>query len=328
VPRVLLIGQGPTAATALESLVTRLEVVGVVRSTIVDRDPVLAIAAVHGIPVYRDASVGAIDELVDTLQPQCVVVSSYDRILKPALLARSQFVNVHYAALPHYRGRATVNWALINGEADTAITLHELAPRLDAGDILFQKAVPIEAADTVATLYARLNAIQQQALGCAVEAFLAGTAGQPQDEQDASYACTRLPEDGAIDWSAPTATIDALIRALVPPFPGAFTHVGGERLTVWSARPLVPAPKYVGRIPGRVVAVSRSEGWVDILTGDGVLRVLQVQREGGDPVAAAAVVKSVKATLGLRPVDLLARIAQLEDRIAQLTDALVHTGQG
>ena len=324
--RVLLIGQGPTATTALESLVKRFEVVGVVRSTIVDGDPVLAVAAAHGITVYRDASMSAIGALVDTLQPQCVVVSSYDRILAPALLTRSQFVNVHYAPLPGYRGRATVNWALINGEAEAAITVHELAPRLDAGAILFQKIVPIEADDTVAALYARLNAIQGQALGPAVEAFLAGDAGRPQNEQDASYACTRLPDDGAIDWSAPTATIDALIRALVAPFPGAFTHLAGERLTVWAARPLVPAPNYVGRIPGRVVAVSKSEGWVDVLTGDGVLRLLQVQREGGVPVPAATVVKSVKATLGLRPLDLLTRIAQLEHQVAQLTEALTLQG--
>jgi methionyl-tRNA formyltransferase len=328
VPRVLLIGQGPTAATALESLVTRLEVVGVVRSTVVDRDPVLAIAATHGIPVYGDASVRAIEALVDTLQPQCVVVSSYDRILAPALLVRSQFVNVHYAALPKYRGRATVNWAVINGEADTAITIHELAPRLDAGAILFQKSVPIEADDTVATLYARLNAIQCQSLGPAVEAFLGGRAGRPQTEKDATYACTRLPDDGVIDWSASTTAIDALIRALVAPFPGAFTHLAGERLKVWAARPLVPAPRYVGRVPGRVVAVSKAQGWVDVLTGDGVLRVLEVQCEDGDRVAAATVIKSVKATLGLRPLDLLARIAQLEQQISQLRQELTHTVQG
>jgi methionyl-tRNA formyltransferase len=326
-PRILLIGQGPTAITALESLVERFAVVGVVRSTIAEGDPVVQLARARGVKLYLDASTDAIGRLVDSLRPDCVVVSSYDRIFAPALVARCRFVNVHYADLPRYRGRATVNWAVINGEPHTAITIHELVPKLDGGAILFQQRVPIGPDDSVACLYDRLNAIQRDALGRTVEAFLEGDCGQPQIEAESTYACTRLPQDGNVDWSRPAREIHALVRALVAPFPGAFTHIAGERLTIWCAAPVADAPSYAGRIPGRVVGVSRANGWVDVLTGDGVLRLLEVQREGADRVPAATVIRSVKATLGLRSVELLERIRLLEERIAQLTntvEGLVH----
>jgi methionyl-tRNA formyltransferase len=325
--RVLLIGQGPTAATAFESLVERLDVVGVVRSTAVQSDPVVALAHAHGVKVYLDASVASIERVVESLRPDCVVVSSYDRVLAPSLIARSRFVNVHYADLPRYRGRATVNWAIINGDPCTAISIHELVPQLDGGDILFQQHVPIAAGDNVADLYDRLNSIQRDVLGRTVEGVLEGRRGCPQAQGDATYSCTRLPQDGEIDWTRSTRDIDALVRALVAPFPGAFSHLSGERLTIWRAEISTESPVFAGRVPGRVVARSRAAGWVDVLTGDGVLRLLEVQRDGEARTPAAAMIGSVKATLGLRTAELLDRIRVLEQHIANLTntvEGLVH----
>ena len=320
--RVLLIGQGPTAAAALESLAERFDIVGLVRSTADAGDPVVRLAVARRVKVYLDASVPAIERLVNALAPDCVVVSSYDRILAPALIARSRFVNVHYADLPRYRGRATVNWAIINGESHTAITIHQLRPQLDGGPILFKQCVPIGRGDTVASLYERLNAIQRDVLGRAVEGFLDGYAGSPQYDADATYCCTRLPCDGEIDWHRPAREIEALVRALVAPFPGAFTHVAGERLAVWQASAVADPPSYAGRIPGRVVGRSRADGWVDVLTGDGVLRLVEVQREGAGRGPAAKTVTSVKTTLGLRTIDLLDRIRVLESGLAQLTNTV------
>ena len=319
--RVLLIGQGPTAGTALRSLLARHTVVGLVRNATPD-DPVAEYAAVAGVPLFADTAMGAVDAVVSDLRPDVVVVSSYDRVLGPAVVAKSTFINVHYAPLPHYRGRATVNWALINNEPGTAITIHELVPQLDAGRILFQQSIAIAPDDSVATLYERLNAVQLDVLGDTVQRFLTSGGGRQQDQARATYACTRLPEDGEIDWSLPTERIGALIRALVPPYPGAFTHLHGERLAIWKAVAVADAPAYVGRIPGRVVSVSAREGWVDVLTGDGVLRLLDVQRDGEAAVAPATVIRSVKTTLGLRSADLLDRIRTLEARLAELTDSI------
>jgi methionyl-tRNA formyltransferase len=314
---VLLLGLGPTALTALESLAKVFTVLGIVRDPD-DADPVVACATHLGVPVYTETSLAALEELILQLRPGCTVVSSYNRILGPRLLDLCPFVNVHYAPLPRYRGRANVNWALINRELCTAITIHRIAPGLDAGNILFQQLVPIGDTDTVADLYARLNAIQQEVLGETVARFLAGYEGEPQREDEATYGCTRLPEDGEIDWAAPTRQIDALVRALVPPFPGAYTYLQGKRLILWRACPVANPPAYVGRVPGRVIGVSKSDGVVDVLTGDGVLRLAEVQLEGKERVPAAQVIRSVKETLGLRVSHLLNRIASLEAELAQM----------
>ena len=127
---VLLIGIGPTALSALDSLVDRFHVVAIVRDVCAndDRvDEVTARARVLRVPIVEDTSLAGVERAVAELRPECVVVSSYNRILPARMLCQSRFVNVHYAPLPRYRGRATVNWAIINGEAEAAIRA------LDAG---------------------------------------------------------------------------------------------------------------------------------------------------------------------------------------------------
>jgi methionyl-tRNA formyltransferase len=255
-----------------------------------------------------------------------VVVSSYDRILKPEVLGLSRFVNVHYSPLPLYRGRANVNWAIINGESDAAITIHEIVPGLDAGNVLFQQRIPIRERDTVADLYSALNDLQRKHLADSVQRLLDGDVGEPQPDEGATYGCARLPEDGEIDWRASTTEIDRLIRALVEPFPGAYTYFKGQRLIVWKATPLTNAPRYAGRIPGRVIGIDRRRGYVDVLTNDGVLRLSEIQLAGSEKTVAANVIRSTKDTLGLRMVDLHERIRILEHELASLVKSFQVTG--
>jgi methionyl-tRNA formyltransferase len=132
-----------------------------------------------------------------------------------------------------------------------------------------------------------------------------------------SYTCSRTPLDGCIDWNRSTREIFNLVRALTRPYPGAYTYLQGRKLLVWAAEP-APAVKYVGRIPGRVVGFSSAEGWVDVLTGDGILRLASVQLEAGEPVLPANVIRSVRVSLGLHPAELLERIHQLEARLEAL----------
>ena len=150
---VLLIGLGPKAGSALDSLIAKVTVVGLLREAdtgaqFVDR--VVCRAQGAGIPIYSDISTAAIENLVEHFNPDCVVVSSYNRILKPPPIERCPFINVHYAPLPQYRGRANVNWALINDEPSAGITIHTIVPGLDAGNILFQRIIPIQDGHTVA----------------------------------------------------------------------------------------------------------------------------------------------------------------------------------
>ncbi|WP_026733399.1 methionyl-tRNA formyltransferase [Fischerella sp. PCC 9605] len=320
---VLLIGIGTTTASALSSLLAKCNVQGVVRdvdtATNFD-DPVISLAQKAGIPIFSDISQQQIKSLILKFQPDCVVVSSYNRILPSELVELSKFVNVHYSPLPYYRGRANVNWAIINDEPCAGITIHEIAPELDGGNILFQELIPIRFDDTVADIYERLNEIQRQNLGETVIQVVNGYKGVPQNHEEATYGCARTPEDGEINWSASTRNIYCFIRALVSPFPGAYTYFHGKKLVIWQAKPVSNSPSYVGRIPGRVVGRSKSAGYVDVLTGDGVLRILEVQLEGSEKTAAANVIKSTKSTLGLQMSELLNRIQILEQEIARLKE--------
>jgi methionyl-tRNA formyltransferase len=152
---VLLLGMGPTAGNALESLAERFRVVGLIRDVepgCEAKDEVIQRADLLGVPVITDISMESVERAVIEFNPDCTVVSSYYRILSPRILARGRFVNVHYAPIPKYRGRAVVNWAIINGESEWAITIHAIAPALDAGNVLHQKHVPIGPDDTVGDL--------------------------------------------------------------------------------------------------------------------------------------------------------------------------------
>lgn len=313
---ILLIGCGGTALTALESLLRRFRVLALVREGD-ENDDVVTLARRNGIPVHADVRPTAVAAVVRDTKPDAVVVSSYNRILRPDVLQLSRFVNVHYAPLPRYRGRACVNWAIINGESHTAITVHELVPQLDAGAVLFQQKLPIGPDDTVGELYDRLNALQLEHLGAAVERYLRGEQGLAQDDRHATYGCTRLPQDGEIDWTAPPAAVHALVRALSQPFPGAFTFLGGDKLTVWKSALPKDSPRYEGRVAGRVVSVSRAG--VDVLAGnEGIVRLIKVQKNDGEICDAADVIASVKVTLGLQPAKLLERIEELERKLAAL----------
>lgn len=313
--RVLLVGQGPTAATALRSLLAGHEVVGMVRGA-PEGDEALVLAAEARVPVSRGTTVAEVRALVDDVRPDCVVVSSFDRILPADLLRGRPFVNVHYAPLPRYRGRAVVNWAVLNGEPEAAITVHELVPELDAGGVLYQERVPIDPRTTVSELYASLNAIQERELAGAVTRLLGGDHGTAQDEDAASYGCSRVPDDGELDWAAGTDVLDRTVRALGPPAPGAYTFLGLQRLWVDDAVPVAAAPRYEGRVPGRVVRTDARAGSVDVLTGDGVLRLHRVRVEDGPAVPAAEVVRSVRATLGLRTADLVREIVRLRTLVS------------
>ena len=187
---VLLLGMGPTALSALESLARELpgrRSRPGARSSPEGDDEVVERARALDVPVLSDLSIEGVEQAVVQSQPDCVVVSSYNRILPSRVLARCRFVNVHYAPLPEYRGRANVNWAIINGEPETAVTIHVMAPGLDAGNVLYQQGVPIGPDDTVGDLYTKLNEVQRQVLGETVARYISGYEGEPQVETAAVH---------------------------------------------------------------------------------------------------------------------------------------------
>ena len=185
--------------------------------------------------------------------------------------------NLHGSLLPAYRGRVPVNWALVNGETRTGVTLHCMVEKPDAGDIVGQRAVDIHFNDTARTLYDKLCAAAGTLLAEVLPLIRDGRAPRlPQDLSKGSYFSGRRPEDGRIDWSWPALRIYNLIRAVTEPYPGAFAFMpGGEKIMVWWALP--EEEGIVGLSPGRI---GIENGHVHVGTGTGRIRLADVEVAG------------------------------------------------
>jgi methionyl-tRNA formyltransferase len=146
-------------------------------------------------------------------------------------------LNMHGSLLPKYRGRAPVHWAIIHGEASTGASLHDMVAKPDAGALVDQQAVPILENDTALDVSMKVADAAREVLRRSLPALIAGTAQRhPLDLSKGSYFGRRRPEDGRIDWRRPARTIHDLVRAVAPPFPGAFTDVNGCRLAILATR--------------------------------------------------------------------------------------------
>lgn len=283
------------------------------------------LAKTRGIPLYQTRWMKDRDyaEVISQdIKPDiCFVVGC--RILIPKsiyALPPLGCLAIHDSLLPEYRGFAPSNWSIVNGEVQTGVTLFYLSDLMDGGDIVEQRRIPIGPDDTAPVLYERVCQATIELLLQVYPLLERGEAPRTKQSYEAgSFTCSRTPADGWIEWNQATRLIYNQIRALTHPYPGAFTVYQGRRLWIWKAKPVENPLRYVGRIPGRVIGVSSAEGYVDVLTGDGVLRILEVQRSGEEKVAAASVIKSVRSTLGVRMSDLLERIEQLEGRLSELT---------
>jgi methionyl-tRNA formyltransferase len=325
---VLLVGKGPSALSALDSLAEKYDVAGVIRNARPSRgreDEVQRRADELNVPVLRDTSVQAVEQAIIKYRPDCTVVSSYDRVLSSRILNLSRFVNVHYAPLPRYRGMAAVQWGILNDEPEFGMTIHVITKDLDAGNILYQEQITTNHDEMAGDIYSRLNEIQRRVLGETVERYLGGYGGVPQDAAAATYACARTPGDSEINWSDSTDRIYAQIRtfheALSIPYPAAYTYLEARRITVMRVAPVQDAPHYAGRVPGRVVGRSKADGYVDVLSGDGVLRIHEVMTDDSVVQPASAAIRSTQQTLGLQAADLLERIEALSRRLNQFLAA-------
>jgi methionyl-tRNA formyltransferase len=220
-------------------------------------------AAELGLPViYGDDPDDPLAAAVARARPD-LIFSFYYRAMIPAAvlgLAMRGAFNMHGSLLPRYRGRAPTNWAVLHGETETGATLHEMIAKPDAGAIVDQSAVPILPDDTARQVFDKVTVAAEQVLWRSLPAILAGHAPRrPNDLAHGSYFSGRKPEDGRIDWSLPGAQVYNLIRAVAPPYPGAFTEVAGKKLVVAAAR-LRPAGQRSTSGPGLHVVDGRIVG--------------------------------------------------------------------
>lgn len=221
-------------------------------------------------------------ELLDLLRedPPDLILSVFYRSLLPAEVlaaARIAAVNLHPSLLPAYRGRSPVNWVLVRGERETGITLHHMTARADAGDIVAQRRVEIAPRETALSLYRKLEREGTALLEETLPLLESGTAPRiPQDESRAFYVGGRRPSDGWIDWDRPVREIDCLVRAVAPPWPGAFAEVdlgnGPRAVRILEGEPLEgdpPGPGTFRPAPGGGFLAAARDGWFRVIRWEG-----------------------------------------------------------
>ena len=249
--------------------------------------PVKVCALSHEIPVFQPAKMRDGEALgyLRELDPELIVVAAYGKILPSEILDYpvKGCINVHSSLLPKYRGAAPINWAILNGEAVTGVTIMHMVPALDAGDIIAQASTPIGADETAPTLTARLAELGAELLVSTVEAIGAGTAARtPQDEADSTYAPMLSRELSPMDWSKPARTLHDQVRGLLP-WPAAVAEFGGIRCKVFSTD--IPL-QTTDAAPGTILEAGKRG--VDIACGGGtVLHIDELQADGGKRMKAA-----------------------------------------
>jgi methionyl-tRNA formyltransferase len=294
-PRVVVFGYHDIGAACLEVLLEQgTDVVAVVTH---QDDPaetiwfasVAALAISRGIPVFtpeNPAEPRFVEEM-GRLRPELLFSFYYRHLLPQALLELPSrgAINLHGSLLPKYRGRAPINWVLVNGETITGVTLHYMDARADHGDIIAQRSVPIAIEDTALTLSRKLTEAARRLLTDTHPLIVSGQALRiRQDDSAATRFGRRRPADGRVDWSASAWQVYNLIRAVTRPFPGAFTFLESRRVFLWAARP--PGRQRAPGPPGRVLGVGEGRA-LEVGTGDGVLEVLRLQWEGSDEIDGA-----------------------------------------
>jgi methionyl-tRNA formyltransferase len=296
--RIVFMGTPEFAVPSLEALIRgRDEVVAVVcqpdraagRGQRVSQPPVKQAAMSHQLPVAQFTTLRdpAVHEAIARWRPDLVVVAAYGKILPPPVLAIPPHgcINVHASLLPRHRGAAPIQWAVLCGDRETGISIMQMNAAMDAGDILLQRAIPIDPADTAATLAPKLAEIGAAALLDAVEALKAGTLMPvPQDVERATRAPRIDKAMGRIDWTSPAQVIERAVRAFQP-WPTAYTLLESKHLKVLRAH--VEAARPAGDVPAAGTVLQSEPAGIRVATGEGTLVLTVVQLEGHRSMSVA-----------------------------------------
>ncbi len=319
--KVIFFGTPEFAVATLRMLVhEQYHVVAVVtqpdrpkgRKRILTPSPVKVEALSHQILVLQPEKIkdrSALDEMTQ-LEPDLIITVAYGQILPKQLLDLPRYgcINVHASLLPKYRGGAPIHYAVMRGDQVTGITIMNMAVGMDTGDILTQCQVPITDRDTTGSMFEKLQIAGAELLKATLPLLLsAQIVPIPQHHDEAIYAPTITRKDEYMDWSRTATELHLQIRGLCP-FPGAYTTWQGETMKVWESVRLPEStiattqrsmssqtvPTYIA--PGTVIAFN--DQGIDVLTGEGVLRLTVVQPSGKKSMPVAEFLRGNQITIG------------------------------
>ena len=265
----------------------------------------------YGCPLLlpRDANMPDMVEHISRLAPDFIFSFYYRSLIGDAILRQAKLgaFNMHGSLLPRYRGRAPVNWAILRGETTTGVTLHEMVQRADAGAIVDQQSVPILIDDTARDVLAKIAVAAEMVLVRSLPALIDGSAPRrAQPIVPGEYFGRRKPEDGLIDWQQSAASIHNLVRAVSPPFPGAFAMITGERWEIHRTRlhSAVASAAEPGHKPAsennKSVELTAVNGQCLIRCSDGSqLQLLAAHRDAGAAFLADLIARASRAPIKL-----------------------------
>lgn len=290
--RVVFMGTPDFSVGTLRELVKAgHEVVGVVsqpdkpkgRGKSLMPTPVKEAALELGLPVYQPKKVREPEfiEVLRKLEPEVIVVVAFGQIIPKEILDLPPYgcINVHASLLPKYRGAAPIQWAVIDGEPQSGVTIMKMDAGLDTGDMITKVVVPIAEEETGGSLFDKLSAAGARLLVDTLPSLTNGTAvyeKQPE-ESPTPYAAMIQKQMGNIDWNRPAVEIERLVRGLNP-WPSAYTKLKGKTLKIWKAQVIEESENDAALAPGTVIQADTHGLYVK--TGQDILNITELQLEG------------------------------------------------
>lgn len=261
--------------------------------------PVKLVAERYALPILQPERLRDESAIADVLalQPDLIVTAAYGQILPDTILTAPPLrcVNIHASLLPRYRGGAPIHWAIVNGEAETGVTLMYMASRLDAGDILRQESIPITPMDDVGTLHDKLSHLGEKMLRQLLPDLVAGRVNPiPQEEEKATFAPNIKREDERLDFTKSAQQLFNHVRGFRP-WPSTFTEWRGKRLKIWDLT--VINEKDQSASPGRILSVDKG---LLVATGQGLVQINELQVAGKKRMTAEEWIRGYRVQIGER----------------------------
>lgn len=305
--RIVFMGTPDFAAASLQNLITnQQQVVAVVtqpdrpkgRGKQVQAPPVKQLALQHNIPILQPSTIKTEDffQTLKELEPECIVVVAYGKILPPTILnlPPKGCINVHASLLPQYRGSAPIHWSVINGERETGVTTMFMDEGMDTGDMILKKQLTINHHDNVGVVHDRLAKLGAELLVETLGLLKKNQAPRtPQDHSLATYAPMLTKEHELIDWHKSAQDIHNHVRGM-DPWPGTYTLWQGKVLKIWHTE--VPEPRELNSQPGTVL--EEYPAGILIQTGQGQILVQELQLQGSKRMEVKEFLKGKKLIPG------------------------------
>ena len=304
--RVIFMGTPDFAVGALEEIIKAgHEVVLVVtqpdkpkgRGKAMQYTPVKECALAHGIEVFQPVKVKEPEniEVLRKYEPDIIIVAAFGQIVPKSILDMPKYgcVNVHASLLPKYRGAAPIQWAVINGDEVTGVTIMRMNEGIDTGDMIAKKTVRLAEDETGGSLFDKLAQVGAQLCVETMEMIEAGKVEYiPQNNEEATHTSMIRKELGLIDWNRPAVEIERLIRGLNP-WPSAYTQLSGKTFKIWKAKVVSDENTYE---PGCICRIDKEGMYVQ--TGEGILLLTEVQMEGKKRMEASAFLRGYQVEEG------------------------------